>query len=163
MFKLVLYLSVLLSTVLCDPKLVCYWLHGNGPVSNIDAKTCTHVHFSFVTLDSASLVMRFAGGEADLKQLQSLRSQNSNLKIVAALGGGSDGGDGKYGRLVLNAQSRANFVKHAVDFLNQNKFDGLDFDWEYPACPQTNCDAKHKPEKAGFASVLKVCLSLFVV
>lgn len=160
MLRSVFTLSVLLGTCLCDPKLVCYWLHGNGPVTNIDVQICTHVHYSFVTLDSNSLVMRFqAGGEenGDLKNLQAMRSQNPSLKIVAALGGGGDGGDGKYGRMVLNAQSRANFVKHAVEFLNNHKFDGLDFDWEYPACPQTVCDDKHRPEKAAFASVLKVC------
>ena len=156
MLKSLLTLSVLLSTGFCDQKLVCYWLQGNGPLSNIDAQTCTHVHFSFVTLDSQSLVVRFAGGEGQLRELETLRTQNPNLKIVAALGGGGDGGDGKYGRLVLSPQARANFAKQTVDFLNQNKFDGLDFDWEYPACPLTVCDEKHKPEKAGFASLLKV-------
>ena len=159
MLKLIVGLLLITSTVLCELKLVCYWNHNNGPVSVVDAQTCTHLHYSFLTLDSNSLQMRFQSSDEPngLKQVLALKSQNSNLKIVAALGGGSDGGDGKYGRLVVNPQSRANFVRHAVEFLNQHNFDGLDFDWEYPACPHTDCEAVgHRPEKPGFAAILRV-------
>ncbi|XP_054154653.1 probable chitinase 10 [Oppia nitens] len=145
-------------------RLVCYWLHGNGPVGNLDPQSCTHIHYSFLTLDPDQLVMRFGSpGEiqGDLKQLLGLKAQYPQLKIVAALGGGGDGGDGKYGRMVTNQQSRARFVREAVKLLLEHGLDGLDFDWEYPACPQTVCDDKHAAEKPAFAQTLKELRAAF--
>lgn len=154
-----LFCMTLFCRVLSEQIIVCYWLHENGRMSSIDPHICTHISYAFVTLDSTSLTIRFqtqSEAHCVLRKLKCLKTQNPKLKIVAALGGGGDGGDGKYGRMVLNPQFRSKFVNSCVQFLNQNGFDGLDFDWEYPACPQTNCDAKHAPEKAGFAAVLEV-------
>jgi len=152
----VISLLLFVGSGLAEQKIICYYIHGDGDVNNVDTQTCTHVHYSFVTLDEGSLLMRFQNGandNGDLQKVMSLRSKNGNLRIIAAIGGGSDNGE-KYSRMVSNPGSRTNFVKNAVTFLNQNNFDGLDFDWEYPACPQTNCDAAHKADKANFASLL---------
>jgi len=154
--KVFLLLSIIIQAY-CEPKIVCYWLHDN-PVEEIDPHLCTHIHYSFATLDHDTLHMRFEKTSEDqvVKRVNSLKAANPNLKHVLALGGGLDSAGDKYSRMVSNAQSRASFVQQSVEFLNKYSFDGLDMDWEYPACPQTNCDAAHASEKLNFASLLKV-------
>ena len=64
-------------------------------------------------------------------------------KVLLAIGGWTDSigltadrKGNKYSILVNNATLRAKFIEHVVGFLKTYKFDGLDLDWEYPACPQ---------------------------
>lgn len=52
--------------------------------------------------------------------------------------------------MVSNPASRAVFVNSVIRFLQQYNFDGLDFDWEYPA------------NRGGIPSD-KVCLFILVV
>lgn len=58
------------------------------------------------------------------------------IRVVLGLGGWNDSGGDKYSRLVNNASARRKFIVHAVDFIEQFGFDGLDLDWEYPKCWQ---------------------------
>lgn len=53
-----------------------------------------------------------------------------------ALGGWNDSEGDKYSRLVNDPDARSRFVRHAVEFLEEFDFDGLDLDWEYPKCWQ---------------------------
>ena len=62
--------------------------------------------------------------------------KNKNKKVLLALGGWNDSEGDKYSRLVSDPSARNKFVTHAVDFLKQHNFDGLDLDWEYPKCWQ---------------------------
>lgn len=58
------------------------------------------------------------------------------IKVSLAVGGWNDSAGDKYSKLVNNPSARAKFVKHAVQFLEEYGFDGLDLDWEYPKCWQ---------------------------
>jgi len=58
------------------------------------------------------------------------------VKVLLAIGGWNDSAGSKYSELVNNPFARTKFVEHVVDYLKQNDFDGLDFDWEYPKCWQ---------------------------
>ena len=150
----------IISSAYCEPRLVCYWLHGNN-VDNIDPNLCTHIHFSFAVLDYNTLHMKFeyGGDESTNKQINGFKSVNPNLKIILALGGGADSGGDKYSRMVATNQTRASFIDHAVEFLKTNKFDGLDLDWEYPGCPQTDCNAGNHADKDNFALLIKVSIN----
>ena len=60
-------------------------------------------------------------------------------KVLLALGGWNDSEGDKYSRMVNSPKHRKNFINTAVDFLQENNFDGLDLDWEYPVCWQVDC------------------------
>lgn len=68
--------------------------------------------------------------------MTSLKSHG--VKVLLGLGGWDDSAGDKYSRLVNNESARRKFVVHAVDFLEQYGFDGLDLDWEYPKCWQVS-------------------------
>ena len=53
------------------------------------------------------------------------------LKVMIAIGGWNEGGK-KYSDMASTPAGRTKFVKSAVTFLKEHKFDGLDLDWEYP-------------------------------
>lgn len=62
--------------------------------------------------------------------------KKTGVKVLLAIGGWNDSAGSKYSELVNNPFARSKFVKHVVNYLKQNNFDGLDFDWEYPKCWQ---------------------------
>lgn len=69
--------------------------------------------------------------------------KKKGIKVTIAIGGWNDSQGDKYSRLVNNPSARAKFIQHVVDFVLKHNFDGLDLDWEYPSCWQTEC----KPER----------------
>ena len=75
-----------------------------------------------------------------------LRGTNPNVKLLVALGGWNDSRTSKYSTLLADPAKRAAFVQHAVQFLNQYGFDGLDLDYEYPGYDGVATD------KAGFTA-----------
>lgn len=62
--------------------------------------------------------------------------KSRGTKVLLGLGGWNDSAGDKYSRLVNNPIARKAFVVHAVDFIEQYNFGGLDLDWEYPKCWQ---------------------------
>lgn len=64
--------------------------------------------------------------------------KNHGIKVLLGLGGWNDSAGDKYSRLVNNPSARRTFVVHAIDFIEQYGFDGLDLDWEYPKCWQVS-------------------------
>ena len=62
--------------------------------------------------------------------------RKQGVKVSLALGGWNDSEGDKYSRLVNSPAARDRFIQHVVNFLQKYNFDGLDLDWEYPACWQ---------------------------
>ena len=126
---------------------------GNGKylVEDIDVSLCTHLIYSFVILDSSTYLMKIHDPWLDLDlgnidKFVGLRGTNPNVKLLVALGGWNDSRTSKYSVLLADPTKRAAFVKHAVEFLNQYGFDGLDLDYEYPGYDGVSTD------KAGFTA-----------
>ncbi len=81
--------------------------------------------------------------------------KKKGIKVTLALGGWNDSQGDKYSRLVNNPSARAKFIAHAVDFILEHNFDGLDLDWEYPSCWQTDCKEERYKDKDAFTAWCK--------
>ena len=87
------------------------------------------------------------------KKVTALKSRKK--KVLLAIGGWNDSEGDKYSRLVNSKTSRRTFVTQVVSFLEDNNFDGLDLDWEYPKCWQVDCSLGPKEDKQGFTDLIK--------
>ncbi|XP_061712227.1 probable chitinase 10 isoform X1 [Cydia pomonella] len=153
-------------------KVVCYYTNwawyrpgpGKYTPSDIDPSLCTHVVYAFAVLDADTLVMKPHDTSLDIEnkfyeKVTALKSRG--VRVVIGLGGWNDSAGDKYSRLVNNPSARKKFVVHAIDFIEQFGFDGLDLDWEYPKCWQVECEKGPYSDKQGFASLIKELRSAF--
>lgn len=147
-------------------KLVCYftnWAWYRGGIGkytpdHIDTDLCTHIVYGFAVLDYTELTIRTHDSWADIDNNfyeRVARLKEKGVTVSLALGGWNDSQGDKYSRLVRNAASRAKFVKQAVQFIERYGFGGLDLDWEYPVCWQTECNKGFPDEKEGFTELVK--------
>lgn len=91
-------------------------------------------------------------------RINSLKTNNPNLKVMLVLGGWTDSGDDTYSRLVADARARSMFVSHAAIFLKGYGFDGLHFDWQYPVCWQADCSKGPASDRTNYPDLVKVNL-----
>ena len=123
-------------------------------VEDIDVTLCTHLIYSFVILDPTQYIIKIHDPWLDIdlgninKFLQ-LKATNPNVKLLVALGGWNDSRTSKYSIMLADSAKRTAFVNHAVQFLNQYGFDGLDLDYEYPVYDGVSTD------KAGFTALVQ--------
>ncbi|XP_050672534.1 probable chitinase 10 isoform X2 [Leptidea sinapis] len=147
-------------------KVVCYYTNwawyrpGSGKFtpSEIDPTLCTHIIYAFAVLDSTQLVLKPHDNWLDVENKfyeKVIALKSSGVKVLLGLGGWNDSAGDKYSRLVNNVNNRRKFVVHALDFLNQYEFDGLDLDWEYPKCWQVECEKGPASDKQGFTELVK--------
>lgn len=76
-------------------------------------------------------------------------------EIILGLGGWTDSAGDKYSRLVSNGTARRHFVSQAVAFVRRHGFRGLQIDWNYPVCWQSNCKAGPIADKPNFTKLLQ--------
>ncbi|KAH8400624.1 hypothetical protein KR222_009154, partial [Zaprionus bogoriensis] len=144
-------------------KVVCYFTNwawyrkglGRYTPDDINTDLCTHVVYGFAVLDYSELTLRTHDSWADIDnnfytRVSGLKSKG--IKVSLALGGWNDSQGDKYSRLVRSAAARAKFIRHALDFIDKYGFEGLDLDWEYPVCWQTECNKGFSDEKEGFTA-----------
>lgn len=84
---------------------------------------------------------------------------------MIAIGGWNDSAGDKYSRLVNSPASRRRFIEHVVEFIEENNFDGLDLDWEYPKCWQVSyvpVYCLHEKFDGIFCKNLKISLCLLL-
>jgi len=147
-------------------KVVCYFTNwawyrkglGRYTPDDINTDLCTHVIYGFAVLDYSDLTLRTHDSWADIDnnfytRVSGLKSKG--IKVSLALGGWNDSQGDKYSRLVRSAAARSKFIRHALDFIEKYGFEGLDLDWEYPVCWQTECNKGFQDEKEGFTAWVK--------
>ncbi|KAH6693876.1 killer toxin subunits alpha/beta [Plectosphaerella plurivora] len=104
----------------------------NMNVLDVAGRGFTHVHFAFAEISSSMQVVIPADQK---KQWDQFVKATNFPKKVLAFGGWAFSNEGPNSGLLRQAVSpsnRAAFADHVVKFAQDNKLDGLDFDWEYP-------------------------------
>ncbi|XP_037913621.1 probable chitinase 10 [Hermetia illucens] len=147
-------------------KVVCYFTNwawyrkgfGRYTPDDINTDLCTHIVYGFAVLDYSDLIIKTHDSWADIEnnfytRVSGLRGKG--VKVSLALGGWNDSQGDKYSRLVRNPSARARFVRQAVEFIEKYGFEGLDLDWEYPVCWQTECNKGFPDEKEGFTALVR--------
>jgi len=152
-----------------DYKIVCYFTNwatyrqgGDGKFDpeHIDPKICTHIVYGFAVLDQNTLLTKSHDPYADMSDGYSGKDmyrkvtefKKHGIKVTLALGGWNDSKGSKYSKLVNNPAARARFIEHVITFIEKHDFDGLDLDWEYPSCWQTDCKEENYKDKAAFSA-----------
>ena len=133
---------------------------GKYLVEDIDSSLCTHIMYSFVVLDPSTYLMKIHDPWLDIdlgniNKFVALKGTNPNIKLLLALGGWNDSRTSKYSTLLADSTKRAAFVTHAVSFIQQYGFDGLDLDYEYPVYDGVQTD------RAGFTALVKELRAAF--
>ncbi|KAL5281574.1 Cht3 family protein [Megaselia abdita] len=147
-------------------KMVCYFTNwawyrqgiAKYTPDDINADLCTHIVYGFAVLDYSELTIRTHDSWADIDNKFYERVtdfKRKGVKVSLALGGWNDSQGDKYSRLVRSASARAKFVKQALEFIERYGFEGLDLDWEYPVCWQTECNKGFPDEKEGFTALVR--------
>ncbi|KAG9123408.1 hypothetical protein FRC07_014981 [Ceratobasidium sp. 392] len=123
---------------------------------NIDTSALTHIYYAFADTDPATgkafltdlwadQQITYPGDDTsapgnnlygNLKQLYLLKKKQRNLKVLLSIGGWTYSQAGHFD-FATNPASRATFVSSAVQLVEDNGFDGLDIDWEYPTAGQS--------------------------
>ncbi|XP_054159855.1 uncharacterized protein LOC128958065 [Oppia nitens] len=155
-------------------KIVCYftnWSRYRSDLAkytpnNINPFLCTHIIYAFAILDNKTLTMKSSDKCTDIdnrfyQRVTDLKEKNPKLKVLIALGGWVDSEGDKYSRLVRNYTNRMNFIERAIEFIRQHNFDGLDLDWEYPQCWQSDCSAGTPSDKLNFAKFIRELRTAF--
>ncbi len=121
-----------------SPYMVVAYIAGfrDFDFNSIDASKLTHINYAFANILNGEVKFDTSGiDNSDLKSedisvLNNLKKVNPQLKILISVGGW--GWSGNFSDAALTDSTRNRFAKSAVDFIIENKLDGIDLDWEYP-------------------------------
>ena len=108
------------------------WVESTLPVEEIDYKSLTHIIHAFIYPDENGFLVN-ANELAKSKIVEKAHSEN--VKVLVSLGGapGNTVNPSEYFHTVASDETKLNnFVNQVMTFLTQNKYDGVDIDWEHP-------------------------------
>ncbi|CAL8134680.1 unnamed protein product [Orchesella dallaii] len=149
-------------------KIVCYyssWANyrpdkGKFTPGDIDPTKCTHIIYAFAAMnaDTYKLEMgdQWVDGPDGLKGYEQVTSfRQFGVKVLIAVGGWVDSGHPKWGQMLKDPTKMQIFIDSCYDFINKWGFDGIDLDYEYPTCPNCNCNFDSSVERSGFVILVK--------
>ncbi|KAF9584429.1 hypothetical protein BGW38_006477 [Lunasporangiospora selenospora] len=112
----------------------------------------THLNFAFVLInDDGVVTMQHAEDEKLYKELNGLKLKKPGLRTTVTVGGW-DMDMAHYSKMVSTSANRQKFIKSILAFVRKHDFDGVDFDWEYPADKQRG---GHDNDPENFVTFLK--------
>lgn len=129
---------------------------GKFVPTDIEASLCTHIVYAFAKLNEATNTIEIADNWADIGEhfyQQVVALTTKDRKVLLSIGGYNDSQGSKYSVMIADSKTRKAFVKSVVAFLTLYGFDGLNFDWEYPGCPQNSCN--QPDDKKNFVSLIE--------
>ena len=143
------------SLVQAQPKGSPYRLVGYYPsyaiyedymVTDIQASELTHLNYAHIGISEngqcvsidewTDLQFRYPDDKPNLRlrgnirQLQLMRGNNPNLKILMTIGGWDH--SEYFSDVAATPEARTRFVRSCVAFMREYLFDGIDIDWRYP-------------------------------
>lgn len=124
-------------------------------LKKIPAEKLTHINYAFANVANGIVTNIEGRAEQDslnFLQLQSLKTQNPNLKILVSIGGWTHSKG--FSDAVLTEESRKKLTASGIEFLLKYKLDGLDFDWEYPALQGDN-NVVRPEDRGNFVAMLQ--------
>ena len=120
--------------------------------SDIAVEKLTHINYAFADIRDGMIAQGFKNDIKNFEILNKAKQRNPDLKILISVGGWT--WSGGFSDMCLTAESRAKFIKSAIDFIEVNKLDGIDIDWEFP-CLIGNGNVHRPEDKENFTSFLK--------
>ncbi|XP_046551772.1 uncharacterized protein LOC124261496 [Haliotis rubra] len=154
-----------------EPRRVCYYTNwsqyrpGKGKYTpeNVDPNLCTHYVYAFATL-LGNRIKAFEWNDLStqwskgmFERFMAMKNVNPNMKTLLAVGGWNLG-SGPFHQMSHTPEGRKEFADSVVKFIRENKFDGVDVDWEYPA------NRGSPPEdRQHYTEMLKAVYDAFVV
>jgi chitinase len=147
----VLLLATGSAAARAQPRVVAYLASWSG-ASVSHPEKLTHLNVAFAHIDKASRVtVDSAAMTQVLVDLQKLKKQNPQLKIIVSVGGWQAEG---FSDAALTDSSRHDFAASAAKLLRDYSLDGVDIDWEYPG--QGVAGIRYRPEdKQNFTRLLQ--------
>jgi chitinase len=132
-FSFVLFLIVffqinaqVLKTEFCGKKMIGYVT--NWSVNNdIDYAHLTHAFFSFLKPSGNGDLLEYTMEQESALSDFIRQTKKHGCKRFISLGGG---GDQFFPIMAANTETRKNFISNVIEFCKNNKFDGIDMDWE---------------------------------
>lgn len=129
----------------------------------LNSKLCTHIIYSFGSLDPSTLTVKEFDKWADIDNdlYHRTTSLSKVVPVLLAIGGWTDSSGDKYSRLVNDNSARRNFINHLIPYLQKHGFQGIHFDWNYPRCWQSDCRKGPESDKPNFTRLIRELSSEF--
>jgi len=101
----------------------------------------THLIYAFASISSSLTIEAWQGAASEeiprMQRMNALKASYPGLKTLIGVGGWSHNDPGvlcnRFSAVSASDSTRQDFANSVVAFLKDNNFDGIDFDWEYPA------------------------------
>lgn len=125
-----------------EKKILCYLTNwsfyrvndGKFVPELLNSKLCTHIIYSFGSLDPTTLTVKEFDKWADIDNdlYRRTTSLSKDVPVLLAIGGWTDSTGDKYSRLVSDSSARRTFIRQLIPYLQKYGFKGVHFDWNYP-------------------------------
>ena len=127
----VIMMTISPVTVIGEKLVIGYyphWLKDDLPPEEIDLKNLTHIIHAFAWPNSDGTLSTYNGMiDGNLNYQVHL----SGKQILISLGGW--GNSTAFSDVTGNSSLRSTFIANIISFIQQNDYDGVDIDWEYPS------------------------------
>ncbi|KAJ2864477.1 hypothetical protein GGI22_001713, partial [Coemansia erecta] len=110
-----------------NPNVIGYYTSWQQETADVDFSKYTHVNLAFATPAQDGTI---SFGQKPSPTTVIGQIQAKNAKVLVSIGGWS--GSKYFSALVKDTSASNPFITNIVNFVDTNKLDGIDIDWEFP-------------------------------